>query len=424
MTRRVGGMGDHLDELETREHEERERRQFRALGEQIAQAKANAPAFARLLADVDPHAVTDRAALAKLPVVRKSELMELQKQGPDSHRPFGGLTGVKTGALARIFVSPGPIYDPEGRREDWWRLARALYAAGFRRGDVLHNCFSYHFTPAGVMLESGAHEIGCAVVPAGVGNTEQQVRAIADIRPVGYVGTPSFLKIILDKGRELGADLSSLQRALVSGEALPPSLRAELAGHGIQVLQCYASADLGLIAYESRADEGLIVDEWVIVEILRPGTGDPVPPGEVGEVVVTTLNPEYPLIRFATGDLSMVLPGTSACGRTNMRLKGWMGRADQTTKVRGMFVHPSQVAEIARRHAGIGRCRVVVGRDGASDTMAFRVEVAPADRSEALAAAIGESIQAVAKLRGTVAFVDPGSLPNDGKVIEDARSYT
>ncbi len=417
-------MGDHLDELETREHEERERRQFRALGEQIAQAKANAPAFARLLADVDPHAVTDRAALAKLPVVRKSELMELQKQGPDSHRPFGGLTGVKTGALARIFVSPGPIYDPEGRREDWWRLARALYAAGFRRGDVLHNCFSYHFTPAGVMLESGAHEIGCAVVPAGVGNTEQQVRAIADIRPVGYVGTPSFLKIILDKGRELGADLSSLKRALVSGEALPPSLRAELAGHGIQVLQCYASADLGLIAYESRADEGLIVDEWVIVEILRPGTGDPVPPGEVGEVVVTTLNPEYPLIRFATGDLSMVLPGTSACGRTNMRLKGWMGRADQTTKVRGMFVHPSQVAEIARRHAGIGRCRVVVGRDGASDTMAFRVEVAPADRSEALAAAIGESIQAVAKLRGTVAFVDPGSLPNDGKVIEDARSYT
>jgi phenylacetate-CoA ligase len=420
----MGDMGDHLDELETREHEERERRQFRALGEQIAQAKANAPAFARLLADVDPHAVTDRAALAKLPVVRKSELMELQKQGPDSHRPFGGLTGVKTGALARIFVSPGPIYDPEGRREDWWRLARALYAAGFRRGDVLHNCFSYHFTPAGVMLESGAHEIGCAVVPAGVGNTEQQVRAIADIRPVGYVGTPSFLKIILDKGRELGADLSSLKRALVSGEALPPSLRAELAGHGIQVLQCYASADLGLIAYESRADEGLIVDEWVIVEILRPGTGDPVPPGEVGEVVVTTLNPEYPLIRFATGDLSMVLPGTSACGRTNMRLKGWMGRADQTTKVRGMFVHPSQVAEIARRHAGIGRCRVVVGRDGASDTMAFRVEVAPADRSEALAAAIGESIQAVAKLRGTVAFVDPGSLPNDGKVIEDARSYT
>lgn len=416
-------MGDHLDDLETRDHEQRERRQFRALGEQIAHAKAHAPAFTRLLADVDPHAVTDRAALARLPVVRKSELMELQKQGPDAHRPFGGLTAVKTGALGRIFMSPGPIYDPDGRREDWWRLARALYAAGFRRGDVLHNCFSYHFTPAGMMLETGAHEIGCAVVPAGVGNTEQQVRAITDIRPVGYVGTPSFLKIILDKGRELGADLSSLKRALVSGEALPPSLRAELAGHGIQVLQCYASADLGLIAYESRADEGLIVDEWVIVEILRPGTGDPVPPGEVGEVVVTTLNPEYPLIRFATGDLSMVLPGVSACGRTNMRLKGWMGRADQTTKVRGMFVHPSQIAEIVKRHPEIGRCRVVVGRDGANDTMELRVEVAPAGRSDALAAAIGESVQAIAKLRGAVAFVDPGSLPNDGKVIEDARSY-
>jgi phenylacetate-CoA ligase len=416
-------MGDHLDELETQDHEARERRQFRALAEQIAHAQANAPAFARLLAGVDPYAVTDRTALAKLPVVRKSELMELQKQGPDSHRPFGGLTGVATGALARIFVSPGPIYDPEGRREDWWRTARPLYAAGFRRGDVLHNCFSYHFTPAGVMFESGAHALGCAVVPAGVGNTEQQVRAIADVRPVGYVGTPSFLKIILDKGRELGADLSSLRRALVSGEALPPSLRTELAGQGIQVLQCYGTADLGLIAYESRADEGLIVDEWVIVEILRPGTGDPVPPGEVGEVVVTTLNPEYPLIRFATGDLSMALPGASACGRTNMRLKGWMGRADQTTKVRGMFVHPSQVAEIVRRHAEIGRCRVVVGRDGANDTMEFRVEVVPAGRSEALAAAIGESIQVVAKLRGTVAFVEPGSLPNDGKVIEDARSY-
>lgn len=416
-------MSDFLDDLETRDPELRERQQFSALVEQLAHAKKNAPGFARSLADVDVYAVTDRRALARLPILRKSELMERQKDGPDAHRPFGGLTAVKTGALARVFVSPGPIYDPEGKREDWWRLARALYAAGFRRGDVVHNCFSYHFTPAGVMLESGAHEIGCAVVPAGVGNTEQQVRAIQDIRPAGYVGTPSFLKIILDKGKELGSDLSSLKRAMVSGEALPPSLRAELASHGIAVVQCYATADLGLIAYESRADSGLVVDEWVIVEIVRPGTGDPVAPGEVGEVVVTTLNPDYPLIRFATGDLSMVVAGASACGRTNMRLKGWMGRADQTTKVRGMFVHPSQVAEIAKRHAEIARCRVVVGRDGSNDTMEFRVEVAPGARGDALLAAIGESIQAVAKLRGSVVFCDPGSLPNDGKVIEDARSY-
>jgi phenylacetate-CoA ligase len=415
-------MQDFLDELETRDPEERERRQFAALADQIAHARRAAPAFAASLADVDPAAVVDRAALAKLPVLRKSELKDRQTGGPEAHRPFGGLTAVETGRLARIFVSPGPIYDPEGRRGDWWRMARALWAAGFRRGDVIHNCFSYHFTPAGMMLETGAHEIGCAVVPAGVGNTEQQVRSIADIRPAGYVGTPSFLKIILDKGREMGADLSSLRRALVSGEALPGALRAELAAGGIAVRQCYATADLGLIAYESLPESGLILDEWVIVEILRPGTGDPVGPGEVGEVVVTTLNPDYPLIRFATGDLSMLLPGTSPCGRTAPRLKGWMGRADQTTKVRGMFVHPGQVAEIARRHAAIGRYRLLVSRDGASDKMELRVEVAPAARDDALAAAIAETIQAVAKLRGEVVFADPGSLPNDGKVIEDARS--
>ncbi len=416
-------MTDHFDDLETRDPEERERRLFAALGEQIANAKAKAPACADTLADVEPHAVTDRAALARLPIVRKSELMERQKSGPDDRRPFGGLTAVPTGDLARIFASPGPIYDPEGQREDWWRLARALWAAGFRRGDVIHNCFAYHFTPAGSMLESGAHAIGCAVVPAGVGNTEIQVRAIADVKPAGYTGTPSFLKIILDKGDELGADLSSLKRALVSGEALPPSLRAELATSGIDVRQCYASADLGLIAYESIADAGLIVDEWVIVEIVRPGTGDPVAPGEVGEVVVTTLNPDYPLIRFATGDLSATLPGTSACGRTNMRLKGWMGRADQTTKVRGMFVHPSQVAEVLKRHASVGRGRLTVDRDAANDSMTLAVEIAVAARSDALAAAIAESIQAVTKLRGTVAFADKGSLPNDGKVIADVRKY-
>ncbi len=412
-----------FDELETRDPELRERQQFNALVEQIAHAKKHAPTFASLLADVDPYAIASRAALATLPVLRKSELMARQKEGPDTHRPFGGLTAPKTGRLARIFVSPGPIYDPEGRRDDWWRLARALHAAGFRHGDVLQNCFSYHFTPAGMMLESGAHAIGCAVIPAGVGNTEQQVRTIADVRPVGYVGTPSFLKIILDKGKELGSDVSSIKRALVSGEALPQALRAELSGQGIEVRQCYATADLGMIGYESIPDAGLILDEWVIVEILRPGTGDPVAPGEVGEVVVTTLSPEYPLIRFATGDLSMLIPGVSECGRTNARLKGWMGRADQTTKVRGMFVHPSQVADIVKRHAAISKCRVVVDRDGSADSMVFKLEVASGDRSDALAAAIGETIQSIAKLRGTVEFVDPGSLPNDGKVIEDLRKH-
>jgi phenylacetate-CoA ligase len=415
-------MSDFLDELETRDPEERERRQFAALAEQVAHAMRAAPAFAELLAGVDPAAVTDRAALARLPVIRKSELMERQKGGPGAHRPFGGLTAVETGRLARIFASPGPIYDPDGRRGDWWRMARALWAAGFRRGDVVHNCFSYHFTPAGMMLETGAQEIGCAVVPAGVGNTEQQVRAIVDIRPAGYVGTPSFLRIILEKGREMGADLSSMRRALVSGEALPPALRAEIGAAGIAVRQCYATADLGLVAYESVPDAGLVLDEWVIVEILRPGTGDPVGPGEVGEVVVTTLNPDYPLIRFATGDLSMLLPGASPCGRTAPRLKGWMGRADQTTKVRGLFVHPSQVAEVARRHAAIGRCRLVVAGEGGNDRMELRAEVAPGARGEDLAEAIAQSIQAVTRLRGDVAFVDPGALPNDGKVIEDART--
>jgi phenylacetate-CoA ligase len=416
-------MGEFFDELETSDCESRERRQFAALADQIAHARQASPAFASILADVEPADICDRAALARLPVVRKSELMERQAHGPDAHRPFGGLTAVETGRLAHIFVSPGPIYDPEGRRGDWWRLARALWAAGLRRGDIVHNCFSYHFTPGGLMFETGAHEIGCAVVPAGVGNTEQQVRSIADIRPAAYVGTPSFLKIILDKGREMGADLSSLRRALVSGEALPAPLRAELSGHGIAVRQCYATADLGLIGYESVPDSGLILDEWVIVEILRPGTGDPVGPGEVGEVAVTTLNPDYPLIRFATGDLSMLLPGASPCGRTAPRLKGWMGRADQTTKVRGMFVHPSQVAEIARRHPAIGRCRLVVGREGANDTMELRAEVAAADRGDGLAAAIAGSVQTVTKLRGSVVFADPGALPNDGKAIDDTRGH-
>jgi phenylacetate-CoA ligase len=407
----------HYDELETRDPALREAAQFRALVEQIENAKANAPAYAESLASVDPHAIGDRAALATLPVVRKSELLDRQKQDFAERRPFGGLTAAKTGHLARIFASPGPIYDPEGRGQDWWRLGRALWAAGFRRGEVIHNCFSYHLTPAGSMLESGALAIGCPVVPAGVGNTEAQVRTIADVKPAGYVGTPSFLKIILDKAQELGADASSLKRALVSGEALPKALRAELKSRGVDVLQCYATADLGLIAYESLADEGMIIDEWVIVEIVRPGTGDPVPAGETGEVVVTTLNPDYPLIRFATGDLSQIMPGVSACGRTNARLRGWMGRADQTTKVRGMFVHPGQVAEVLRRHA-IAKGRLVVGREGANDTMVLRCE---AKSDPALAEKLAESIQAVTKLRGSVEFVAQGALPNDGKVIEDTR---
>ncbi len=320
-------MGDndrHYDALETRGAAERAEALRDALPAQIANAQANSPAYARILAGVTSADVTDIGALAQLPVTRKSALMEMQRHD----MPFGGLTTVPPGGLARIFASPGPIYDPEGRGADYWRFARALFAAGFRRGDVVHNCFSYHFTPAGAMAETGAHALGCAVIPAGVGQTEMQVEAIADIRPDGYTGTPSFLKIILDKGAEIDADLSSLRKALVSAEALPPSLRAEFAGRGVDVKQCYAIADLGLVAYESEALEGLIVDEGVIVEIVRPGTGDPVAEGEVGEVVVTTLCRDYPLIRFATGDLSAVLSGTSPCGRTNLRIKGWMGRTN------------------------------------------------------------------------------------------------
>lgn len=412
---------DYFDELETRDPALREEALFRLLPEQIANAQKNAPAFANSLAGIDPTSVTARAALARLPVIRKSELIDRQKESFKDRDPFGGLTALPTGQLARIFASPGPIYDPEALRADYWRLARALYAAGFRRGDVVHNCFAYHLTPAGSMLESGAHAIGCAVVPAGTGNTEQQVRVIADVKPKGYVGTPSFLKIILDKAREMGVELYSLRLGLVSGEALPAALRGEFRERGIDVRQCYATADLGLIGYETAPGEGLILDEWVIVEIVRPGTSDPVPAGEVGEVVVTTLNPDYPLIRFATGDLSAIIPGISGCGRTNTRLKGWMGRADQTTKVRGMFVHPHQVAEILKRHPTVTKGRLVVGREGTNDTMTLRCEAS--GQPEALSAAIAESILAVTKMRGTVEFVAPGSLPNDGKVIDDVRTY-
>ena len=408
----------HYDALETRDPELREQALMAALPQQVAHAKRRAPYFAALLQDIEPHAVTSRAALAALPVTRKSRLIALQKAVP----PFGGIAATAPGALARLFMSPGPIYDPEGRRPDYWRMARALFAAGFRGGDVVHNCFSYHLTPAGSMMETGAHALGCAVIPGGTGQTEQQVKVIADLKPAGYVGTPSFLRIILDKGRELGADLSSLKRALVSAEAFPPALRNEIAGHGLAAVEAYGTADLGLVAYETEAHEGLVLDEGVILELVRPGTGDPVAEGEVGEVVVTTLTADYPLIRFATGDLSAIVPGQSPCGRTNTRIVGWKGRADQTTKVKGMFVHPEQVAEAVKRHPEVTRARLVVSQDGQGDVMTLKAEV-PAGTDPALSLRLADSLAAATKLNGVVQLVPSGSLPKDGKVIEDVRKY-
>ncbi len=410
-------MTEFYDALETRDPGQRERALMARLPELVAHAKARAPAWAELYRGIDPAAISSREALAGLPVLRKSELLERQKAA----RPFGGFAATGWGEALRVFASPGPLYEPEGARRDYWRLARALHAAGFRRGDLIHNCFSYHFTPAGSMLETAAQALGCTVFPGGVGQTEQQVQAIVDLRPSGYVGTPSFLKIILEKADETGADVTSLARALVSGEAFPPSLRDWLRGRGIEGYQAYATADVGLIAYETAAREGLVLDEEVILEIVRPGTGDPLPDGEVGEVVVTAFNPDYPLIRFGTGDLSAVLPGASPCGRTNTRIRGWLGRADQTTKVKGMFVHPSQVAEIVRRHPQIVRARLVVDNPDGADLMILRCESAGGDA--ALAEAVAASIREVTKLRGEAAFCAPGSLPNDGKVIEDVREY-
>ena len=407
---------DFYDTLETRDPEAREAEQFAALRDHLRTAM-RAPAIARLLEGVDPDAVTNRDALAALPVIRKSELMALQAEAP----PFGGLTPGTIADYANVFASPGPIFEPAPRRDDPFRMARALFAAGVRKGDLVHNTFSYHFTPAGAMLEGGARAIGCTVFPAGVGQTELQVQVIARLRPNVYVGTPSFLNILLDRAVELRADVSSITKGLVSGEALPPSLRASIGERGVAVMQCYATADVGLIAYESPALEGMILDEGAIVEIVRPGTGDPVAEGEVGEVVVTPLNPDYPLVRFATGDLSAVMPGASPCGRTNTRIRGWMGRADQTTKVRGMFVHPSQVAEVVRRHAEIVRARLVVSSVDNQDVMTLRCESETNDPG--FAAAVGTTVRDVCKLRGTIEIVAPGSLANDGKVIEDARTY-
>jgi phenylacetate-CoA ligase len=411
-------MPEYYDSLETRDPEERERSLMAALSGQIAHAQRNAPGWARILAGVDPRAVTSRTALAPLPVTRKSDLIALQK----AERPFGGLNATPVPQLGRIFLSPGPIYDPEGRGRDWWRVARALFAAGLRFGDLAVNTFAYHFTPAGSMLESGALALGCTVVPSGTGQTEMQVATIAELRASAYLGTPSFLKLIVEKAEELKADIGSLKKAAVGAEYLPPALRAAMGERGIRVLQSYASADLGLIAYESEALEGMILDEGLILEIVRPGTGDPVSDGEVGEVVVTTFNPDYPLIRFGTGDLSAVLLGISPCGRTNTRIRGWMGRADQTTKVKGMFVHPSQVAEIVKRHAEILKARLVVDNPGGNDRMTLRCEVAGAP-APGLAEAVANSLRGVTKLRGEVAFAKPGELANDGKVIEDAKKY-
>ena len=415
---------DHFDSLETRTSTQRDAEQFALLPTQVAHAQASSTAFAQLLQGVDAASVRDRAALARLPVTRKSDLHERQKAARAAGGDvFGGFSTVGYGAaMPRLFASPGPIYEPEGTARDYWRMARAIFAAGFRPGELIHNCFSYHFVPAGSMMETGAHALGCTVFAGGTGQTEQQVQAMAELQPAGYIGTPSFLKIILEKAGDMGVALPSVRKAMFGGEAFPPSLRDWFLARGVQGYQCFATADVGLIAYETRAREGLVIDEGVLVEIVRPGTGDPVPDGEVGELVVTSLNPVYPLVRFGTGDLSAVMAGPCPTGRTNRRIKGWMGRADQTTKIRGMFVHPGQVNEIAKRFPEVVRARLVVTGAMANDAMTLRVETSSGG-PDGLAAKIGEAIRDVTKLRGDVELVLPGSLPNDGKVIEDARSY-
>ena len=419
-------MAHHLDALETRDPEAREAALMAALPDQIANAQKNSAALAEILQGVDPTLVTSRAALARLPVTRKYQLLERQ-QALRAQDPFGGFATigwkgmVRSAGVRRVYQSPGPIYEPEGHAPDYWRAARAMAAAGFEAGDLVHNCFSYHLTPGAWIMESGAHALGCAVIPGGVGNTEQQLAAVADLRPVAYSGTPSFLKILIEKAAEAGQKLS-ITKALVSGEACPPSLRDWFTQQGVVAYQCYATADVGLIAYETAAREGLVIDEGVIVEIVRPGTGDPVPVGEVGEVVVTVLNPDYPLIRFGTGDLSAILPGTCPTGRTGQRIKGWMGRADQTTKIRGMFVHPGQVAEIVKRFPEVSKARLVVTGEMANDQMALHVETGLL-ADEGLKTRVADAVRDVTKLRGEVHLVAQGSLANDGKVIEDARSY-
>lgn len=408
---------EYYDSLETRSPEARERDLMAALPEQVAHAKAYAPAYAEMLRDIDPAAITSREALARLPVLRKSELHDRQHALP----PFGGFVGNWRGRIGRVFSSPGPIYEPEGRGDDYWRTARAMFASGFRAGDLVHNGFSYHMTPGGWIMDAGARALGCTVFPGGVGQTEQQVQAMADLKPDAYAGTPSFLRILLEKADEMGVDVSHLKKAMVSGEAFPPSLRDALSARGVQGYQAYATGDLGVIAYETSARQGLVVDEGVILEIVRPGTGDPVPSGEVGEVVVTMFNNDYPLLRFGTGDLSALLEGGSPCGRTNLRIRGWLGRADQTTKIKGMFVHPGQVADVIRRHPGIVRARLIVDNPGGQDRMTLHCTGQTG--GDGMAEAIVASLREVTKLRGEVKFCADGDLANDGKVIEDIRRY-
>ena len=415
-------MTEFFDALESSDPAVREAALMAALPAHIAHAQAHSAAMREILAGVDAASITSRAALARLPVTRKSELLARQQASRAAGRDaFGGFAAIRYGAsMPRLYASPGPIYEPEGTARDYWRAARAMFAAGFRAGELAHNAFSYHMTPGAFIMESGAHAVGCTVFPAGTGQTEQQLQAIAELKPHAYIGTPSFLRILVEKAAETGTDMSSITKGLVGGEAFPPSLRDWFTERGMAIYQSYATADCGLIAYETAAREGLLLDEGVIVEIVRPGTGDPVAEGEVGEVVVTVLNPDYPLVRFGTGDLSAVLAGPCPTGRTATRIKGWLGRADQTTKIRGMFVHPGQVAEIVKRFPEVGRARLVVSGEMANDRMKLLVECASA---EGLGERVAEAVRDVTKLRGEVEVVAPGSLPNDGKVIEDARSY-
>jgi phenylacetate-CoA ligase len=405
-------MTSHYDALETRAPAEREADLFARLPDILRKAMA-APAYAERLAGIDPAAITNRAALARLPILRKSDLPALHKAAP----PFGGFVTGHAGSFGRLFTSPGPIFEPEATHADPWRGARALFAAGFRPGDVVLNTFSYHLTPGGFIFDASARALGCAVIPAGPGNTEAQFELIEAYRPVGYSGTPDFLKILLDASS--GRDISSIKRALVSGAAFPKSLQDEIKSRGVDAYQAFGTADLGLIAFETSAREGMVVNEGLIFEIVRPGTGDPVAEGDVGEIVVTSLDPHHPWIRLALGDLTAALPAQSPCGRTNMRIKGWMGRADQTTKVKGMFVRPEQVAEIGKRHPELGRLRLVVTRDGEADVMTLKAEAAASDAG--LREAATATLRAVTKLSGAVDLVPTGSLPNDGKAIADER---